>query len=131
MKKIVKLTERDLSRIVKRLINENFKEISWEDIWFKLRRLSQSFHFPEDPEYSFGGLVFMASEDGESLDLMDIYKDPRMWRYDPDEEWGEVLEKYSNKLKNFVDEFNLKYNYPFTLMFKMGPKFNMKFYTED
>ena len=130
MKKIIKLTERDLTRIVKQAINENFKEISWEDIWFKLRRLSQSFHFPSDPEYSFGSLSFMVSEDGESLDLMDIYRDPYMWR-DNYYEGVEVLEKYSNKIKNFVDEFNLKYDYPFTLMFKMDSKYNMKFYTED
>jgi hypothetical protein len=129
MKKIIKLTERDLTRIVKQAINENFKEISWEDIWFKLRRLSQSFQYPDDV-YSFGGLDFIVSEDGESLDLMDIYRDPYMWR-DEYDEGAEVLEKYSNKLKNFVDEFNLKYDHPFTLMFKMGPKFNMKFYTED
>ena len=130
MKKIIKLTERDLTRIVKQAINENFKEISWEDIWFKLRRLSQSFHFPSDPEYSFGSLSFMVSEDGESLDLMDFYKDPYVWR-DEYDEGVEVLEKYSNKLKNFVDEFNLKSDYPFTLMFKMDSKFNMKFYTQD
>ena len=128
MKKII-ITEQQ-SKQLKRVVNENFKEISWEDIWFKLRRLSQSFHFPEDPEYSFGGLVFMASEDEESLDLMDIYRDPYMWR-DDYYEGVEVLEKYSNKLKNFVDEFNLKYDYPFTLMFKMGSKYSMKFYTED
>jgi hypothetical protein len=123
------LKESDLTRIVKRAIKENFKEISWEDIWFKLRRLSQSFQFPDDV-YTFGGLDFMDSEDGESLDLMDIYKDPYMWR-DEYDEGVEVLEKYSNKIKNFVDEFNLKYDYPFTLMFKMDSKYNMKFYTED
>jgi hypothetical protein len=117
------------SKQLKRVVNENFKEISWEDIWFKLRRLSQSFQFPDDV-YSFGGLDFMASEDGESLDLMDFYKDPYVWR-DEYDEGAEVLEKYSDKLKNFVGEFNLKYDYPFTLMFKMGPKFNMKFYTQD
>jgi hypothetical protein len=128
--KIIRLTESDLTRIVKRVINEDFKQTSWEDIWFKLRRLSQSFHFPEDPEYSFGSLNFMVSEDGESLDLMDIYKDPYMWR-DDYYEGVEVLEKYSNKIKNFVDEFNLKYDYPFTLMFKMGSNYDMKFYTED
>ena len=64
------------SKQLKRVVNENFKEISWEDIWFKLRRLSQSFQFPDDV-YSFGGLDFMASEDGESLDLMDFYKDEK------------------------------------------------------
>ena len=130
MKRTIRLTERDLTRIVKRVVNENFKEISWEDIWFKLRRLSQSFHFPSDPEYNFGSLSFMVSEDKESLDLMDIYRDPNMWR-DDYYEGVDVLEKYSNKIKNFVDEFNLKYDYPFTLIFKMGPKYSMKFYTED
>jgi len=130
MKKTMILDEKDLTRIVKQTINENFKEISWEDIWFKLRRLSQSFHFPSDPEYSFGGLDFMVSEDGESLDLMDFYKDPYVWRNEYDE-GVEVLKKYSIKIKNFVDEFNLKYDYPFTLMFKMDSKYNMKFYTED
>ena len=117
------------SKQLKRIVNENFKEISWEDIWIRLRRSSQGFLFPTDV-YTFGGLDFMASEDGESLDLMDFYKDPYVWR-DEYDEGVEVLEKYSNKLKNFVDEFNLKSDYPFTLMFKMDSKFNMKFYTED
>ena len=130
IKKIIRLTESDLTRIVKQVINENFKEISWEDIWFKLRRLSESFHYPNDPVYSFGGLDFMASKQGESLDLMDIYKDPYMWRNEY-YKGVEVLEKYSVRLKNFVDEFNLKYDYPFTLMFKMGSNYDMKFYTQD
>jgi hypothetical protein len=65
------ITEHQSKRL-KRVVNENFKEISWEDIWFKLRRLSQSFQYPDDV-YSFGGLDFIVSEDGESLDLMDIY----------------------------------------------------------
>jgi hypothetical protein len=130
MKKIIRLTEQDLARIVKRLVNENFKEISWEDIWFKLRRLSQSFHFPEDPEYSFGGLDFIVSQDGESLELLDIYKDPYMWR-DEYDKGVDVLNRYSDKISNFVDEFNLKYDHPFTLMFKMDSKYNMKFYTEN
>ena len=130
IKKIIRLTESDLTRIVKQVINENFKEISWEDIWFKLRRLSESFHYPNDPVYSFGGLDFMASKQGESLDLMDIYKDPYMWRNEY-YKGVEVLEKYSVRLKNFVDEFNLKYDYPFTLMIKMGSNYDMKFYTQD
>jgi hypothetical protein len=129
MKKTMILDKKDLTRIVKQTINENFKEISWEDIWFKLRRLSQSFQFPDDV-YSFGGLDFMVSEDGEGLDLIDFYKDPYVWRNEYDE-GVEVLKKYSIKIKNFVDEFNLKYDYPFTLMFKMDSKYNMKFYTED
>jgi hypothetical protein len=130
MKKIVKLTEQDLVRIVKRLVNENFKEVSWKDIWFKLRRLSQSFHFPEDTEYSFGGLDFIVSQDGESLELLDIYKDPYMWR-DEYDKGVDVLNRYSDKIRNFVDEFNLKYDQPFTLMFKMDSNYNMKFYTEN
>ena len=72
----------------------------------------------------------MVSEDGESLDLMDIYTDPYMWRNEYDE-GVEVLEDYSIKIKNFVDEFNLKYDHPFTLMFKMDPNYNMKFYIKD
>jgi hypothetical protein len=130
MKKIVRLTEQDLVRIVKRLVNENFKEVSWKDIWFKLRRLSQSFHFPEDTEYSFGGLDFIVSQDGESLELLDIYKDPYMWR-DEYDKGVDVLNRYSDKIRNFVDEFNLKYDQPFTLMFKMDSNYNMKFYTEN
>ena len=130
MSRIIRLTESDLTRIVKQVINENFKEISWEDIWFKLRRLSESFHYPNDPVYSFGGLDFMVSKQGESLDLMDIYKDPYMWRNEY-YKGVEVLEKYSVRIKNFVDEFNLKYDYPFTLMFKMCSNYDMKFYTEN
>ena len=116
------------NRIIQK--NENFKEVSWKDIWFKLRRLSQSFHFPEDTEYSFGGLDFIVSQDGESLELLDIYKDPYMWR-DEYDKGVDVLNRYSDKIRNFVDEFNLKYDQPFTLMFKMDSNYNMKFYTEN
>jgi hypothetical protein len=44
MKKIVRLSESDLTRVVRRVINEGFSDIDWTNIWLKLRRLSESFH---------------------------------------------------------------------------------------
>lgn len=40
MKKIVKLTERDLTRLIKRVISENKKESIWEKIKRKLKGIS-------------------------------------------------------------------------------------------
>jgi hypothetical protein len=60
------ITEHQSKRL-KRVVNENFKEISWEDIWFKLRRLSQSFQYPDDV-YSFGGLDLWFRKTGKVWD---------------------------------------------------------------
>jgi len=132
MKQYLLLTESHLKQIVKKVLEENFKQVSWEDIWFKLRRLSQSFYYPdtENGVYSFGGLDFIISKQGESLELLDLYKDPYNWRREY-YKGVEVLEKYANKIERFVDEFNMTYDYPFELIFESNKNFDMKFYTKD
>jgi len=129
MKKILRLSESDLTRVIRRVINEGFSDIDWTNIWLKLRRLSESFHYPDDDGiiFSYGGLDFEISRDGDSLHLMEFYRNPREWdsKYRDGEE---VLENYFNKIKKFVDEFNDKYDFPFELMFEMGPRFEMIFY---
>ena len=38
------------------------------------------------------------------------------------------LENYFEKIGKFVDQFNETYDFPFELMFEMGPRFDMFFY---
>jgi hypothetical protein len=133
MKKVVKLNENDLRKIVKRVIfemNNNFNQKmsskDWEQVWFKLRRMSTSFAFPDFKNYffSFGGLDFHYNEDDGSLILHPMFRDPYFWR-DEYDKGAEVLEKYANKLGNFIDQSNLG------LKFEMGPRFNMRIYKDE
>jgi hypothetical protein len=129
MKKTIKLTESQLVEFVNQIITENFQQIDWRNIWFKLRRLSQSFHFPEEDGYffTFGGLDFEISKDRDSLHLMELYRNPREWD-SKFRDGEEVLENYFEKIGKFVDQFNETYDFPFELMFEMGPRFDMFFY---
>jgi hypothetical protein len=128
MKKMKRITESDLNRIVKKIILEmdNFSDEKlsvkdWEKIWFKLRRLSQSFLFPDFQNYffTFGGLDFHYNEDDGSLELNPFLRDPYSWR-DEYDKGVEVLEKYAEKIENFIEESGLD------IQFEMGPKFSMK-----
>ncbi len=125
MKKIIKLTESDLTKIIKRVITEMVDEklspMDWEQIWFKLRKLSHTFAFPEfkNGYFSFGGLDFYYNEDDGSLELAKAYRDPYAWR-NTYEDGVEVLEKYADKVESLIEESGLD------LKFEMGPKFNMR-----
>jgi hypothetical protein len=128
MKKMKRITESDLNRIVKKIILEmdNFSDEKlsvkdWEKIWFKLRRLSQSFLFPDFQNYffTFGSLDFHYNENDGSLELNPFLRDPYSWR-DEYDKGVEVLEKYAEKIENFIEESGLD------IQFEMGPKFSMK-----
>ena len=125
MKKIIKLTESDLTKIVKRvlveMVDKKLSPMDWEEIWFKLRKVSRTFAFPEfkNGYFSFGGLDFYYNEDDGSLELAKAYRDPYAWR-NTYEDGVEVLEKYANKVESLIEESGLD------LKFEMGPKFNMR-----
>jgi hypothetical protein len=128
MKKMKRITESDLNRIVKKIIlemynfsDEKLSSEDWEKIWFKLRKISKSFAFPEASNnyFNFGGLEFNYNEDDGSLELNSFLRDPYTWR-DEYDKGVEVLEKYAEKIENFIEESGLD------IQFEMGPKFSMK-----
>ena len=130
MKKIIKLNENDLTKIVKKIIlemddfsNDKLSVKDWEKIWFKLRRLSPSFLFPDFQNFffTFGGLDFHYNEDDGSLVLHPMFSDPYLWR-DEYHKGVEVLEKYAKKINGIIEESGLD------IKFEMGPKFQMRIY---
>jgi hypothetical protein len=125
MKKIVRLTESDLTNIVKKILNEGSKSSPWDEIWYRLRKMSSGFDRLDDKYdiYTFGGLDFRPSED-DTLELLPGYRNPKNWR-DDYEDGVKVLEKYEKKLKDIFDEFNEESNLPFRLHVKMNSEFNI------
>ena len=130
MKKIIKLNENDLTKIVKKIIlemdnfsNDKLSVKDWEKIWFQLRRLSPSFLFPDFQNFffTFGGLDFHYNEDDGSLVLHPMFSDPYLWR-DEYYKGVEVLEKYAKKINGIIEESGLN------IKFEMGPKFQMRIY---
>lgn len=130
MKKIIKLNENDLTKIVKKIIlemdnfsNDKLSVKDWEKIWFQLRRLSPSFLFPDFQNFffTFGGLDFHYNEDDGSLVLHPMFSDPYLWR-DEYDKGVEVLEKYAKKIEGIIEESGLN------IKFEMGPKFQMRIY---
>lgn len=110
MKKIIRLTESDLTRIVRRIIfeaehneeTEHLSEKEWEDIWYKLRKLSKTFSHPEDGNFVFGGLFFYYT-DG----VLEI-GDQKLSDWARDIERGrEILDKYGDRLRKLFDESEL------------------------
>jgi hypothetical protein len=130
MKKIIKLNENDLTKIVKKIIlemdnfsNDKLSVKDWEKIWFELRRLSPSFLFPDFQNFffTFGGLDFHYNEDDGSLVLHPMFSDPYLWR-DEYDKGVEVLEKYAEKINGVIEQSGLD------IKFEMGPKFQMRIY---
>lgn len=131
MKKIFNITETDINRLVKNVINEMYENLiplsikEWSDVWFKLRKISPSFHYPDDDGvYVFGGLDFFISEDGTHLTLNEFLRDPYSWREEYDK-GAKVLEDYYKKLRGIFDESGLG------IKIHMGPKFKMVIYMDD
>jgi hypothetical protein len=115
MKKVIKLTELDLTRIVKRVINENMNDVprvlsekQWEDIWFGLRKIAnnKTFGIPEHNIFPFGGLFFNLNENGY-LELPPQKLSD--WRDDVDKA-ATILDNYVDRLKSYLYEsgMNLK-----------------------
>ena len=113
--KIIKLTESDLTRIVKRVINENMNDVprvlsekQWEDIWFRLRKIAnnKTFGVPEHNIFPFGGLFFNLNENGY-LELPPQKLSD--WRDDIDKA-ATILDNYVDRLKSYLYEsgMNLK-----------------------
>jgi len=130
MKKIIKLNENDLTKIVKKIIlemdnfsNDKLSVKDWEKIWFQLRRLSPSFLFPDFQNFffTFGGLDFHYNENDGSLVLHPMFSDPYLWR-DEYDKGVEVLEKYAEKINGVIEQSGLD------IKFEMGPKFQMRIY---
>jgi hypothetical protein len=123
MKRIISLTENDITRITKRVISEMDEESydipstdEWVEIWFKLRKQHTSFAFPDGEVFNFGGLFFFYDNNDGCLKLPE--QDPYEWRNDYDK-GVEVLEKYYDRLTNIFDESGLG------LSIDMGRDFSM------
>ena len=126
MKKIIRLTESDLTRIVRKTIvemeknSEGLSKSDWADIWIKLRRTNKSFQYPDDFNeglFIYGGLDFHY-KDG-ILELEKIMRDPYWWNDDYDKGVA-ILEKYNKKLYVIFEESDLG------LEVKEGPNFELK-----
>lgn len=130
MKKIIRLTESDLTRIVKRTILEmndpkKLSKSEWEKIWLKLRRQTKSFEIPEESGdyYTYGSLDFYYKEDGEYLELDEMFRDPKYW-HDDREKGVATLEKKIDNLERIFSESGLG------LKLDVGPKFRMRIYKD-
>lgn len=112
-----KLTERDLSRIVKKIISEMIEDSpkrlsfdEWADVWMSLRKqygetfLNPHFNVDNSTYQIFTGmnLDFIPKNDGEYLEVMDMYRDPRNWRDDYDK-GVETLMRIEDRLKERIE----------------------------
>jgi hypothetical protein len=117
MKKLIKITESDLSNIVRRVILEMMddspKKLSfdgWSDVWRKLRKqYGDSFQRPDDfgqnrdfPIFSAMHLDFVPKNDGEYLEIMDFHRDLKNWS-DDSEKGFEILTRVENRLRDRIE----------------------------
>ena len=122
MKKIIRLTESELTRIIRNVIKEQDEEFvtsinEWDNIWFKLRKIHTSFGFPEnDGFYTFGGLFFFYDETNGCLKLPS--QNPYDWRNDYND-GVEVIERYYDRLENIFNKSDLG------LSIEMGRDYSM------
>lgn len=130
MKKLIRLSESDLTRIVRRVIKEQEEENSetkflseqqWVDVWFGLRKLTKSFHFPDYGLFVFGGLFFYYNEEEGCLVL-----EPQKltdWRNDPSDA-ADVLDNYVNRIRDYFNEYNNGNDIQLSL--EVGRSYSMK-----
>lgn len=117
MSKIIKLTEYDLSRIVRKVISEMIEDSSeklsfegWSDVWRNLRRqYGESFLRPDEfgqnkdfPIFTGMNLDFIPKNDGEYLEVMDFYRDPNNWS-EYREKGYEILDRVENRLRERIE----------------------------
>lgn len=130
--------EQRLKRIFKRVLkeNENEKERKeivkfWYNTWRELRKRSdyKIFSDPDSLEhaqkyeyFTAAGVDFRISKDGESLQLMDEYKNPYDWRNDY-QDGVEVIERIQNKIEKGIEDSGLDF-----IGFRTDSKFNMEIY---
>jgi hypothetical protein len=133
MRKIIRLRESDLTRIVKRVIREQEEENEeggqkhlsseeWVEIWFKLRKMTKSFHFPDYGFFTFGGLFFYYDEEEGCLKLPPQKLSD--WREDTSVA-ADILDDYAYRIQNYLNEFNSK-NSNLRLELKVGSSYSMK-----
>lgn len=136
MKKVIKLTESDLTKLVRKVISEMKDETSkklsfdeWSDVWRKLRKqYGTTFRHPDDydqnidfPIFTGMHLDFVPKNDGEYLEVMDFHKDPKNWGNDY-EKGIETLEKVENRLRERIENSNAD------LRFESDNGFNFRIY---
>lgn len=120
MKELIKLTESDLTKLVKIVISEmrdgSYEKLSfedWSDVWRKLRRqYGDTFLHPDEfgqnrdfPIFTGMNLDFIPKNDGEYLEVMDFYRDPKNWS-DDREKGFEILDRVENRLRERIENSN-------------------------
>jgi len=121
MKKVIKLTESDLVRIVKRVIKENEDDSNpvekkiplsierWDQLWDILRKYDRGFHQGNRNQgfFDFGGLEFIYNPETGFLELPPQKLSD--WRDDKDRA-REILENFVARLRKalYESELNLK-----------------------
>jgi len=131
-----RLTESDITKLVKRVISEMEDETSkhatfnkWAKVWFKLRRqYGTSFQNPDDfgqnrefPIFTAMHLDFIPKNDGEYLEIMDFYRDLKNWS-DDREKGLEILTRVENRLRNRIE------NSDADLRFETNDSFRFRIY---
>jgi hypothetical protein len=112
--------------------DESSKKLSfggWADVWLKLRRqYGTTFLHPEDysqnkdfPIFTGMNLDFIPKNDGEYLEVMEFYTDPKNWHNDY-EKGIETLERIENKLRDRIENSNAD------LRFESDSRFNFRIY---
>ena len=135
------ISEQRLRRTLKRILkeNENEKERKeivkfWYNTWRELRKRSdyKIFSDPDSLEhaqkyeyFSAVNVDFRISKDGESLQLMDLYKNPYDWRNDY-QDGVEVIERIQNKIEKGIEDSGLDF-----IDFRTDSKFNMEIYKKN
>ena len=122
MKSIIKLTESDLTRIVRRVIKEQdekndfFKDTptplnqeQWEKVWMDLRKENgyKGFYYPDKYSFDFGGLNFYFNPNTGMLHLPPQKLSD--WR-DDTLRAREILDNYVERLREAFErsEYDLK-----------------------
>ena len=136
MKKVIKLTESDLTKLVRKVISEMKDETSkklsfneWSDVWKKLRRqYGTTFRHPDDydqnidfPIFTGMQLDFVPKNDGEYLEIMDFYRDLKNWS-DDREKGLEILTRVENRLRDRIE------NSDADLRFETNDSFRFRIY---